>query len=150
MARTQRTLTDEQWAKIEPLIPKRESSRKGGRPPRSNRECFEGILWILRSGARWKDLPDCFPSPSTCWRRLDEWERTGVLVDIWHVFLDTLDEKGQLDWEEVFVDATFVPAKKGATESGRPSVAKARNYWWWRMAREFLWHVGQRQQLRRR
>jgi transposase len=56
-------LSDEQWALIEPILPKRKLRDDGkGRPPRSNREILNGILWILRSGARWKDLPERFPS----------------------------------------------------------------------------------------
>lgn len=66
---TDRTLlTDEQWLKIEPLLPKPRKSRKGGRPLLPDRPVFEGILWVLRSGARWKDLPPEYPSPTTCWR----------------------------------------------------------------------------------
>ena len=56
-------LTDEQWELIEPFIPQQRVRRDGrGRPWRSNREVLDGIIWILRSGARWKDLPKEFPS----------------------------------------------------------------------------------------
>ena len=50
-------LTDEQWAKIEPLVPRPKSSRRGGRPRCDDRRVLEGILWILKTGARWRDLP---------------------------------------------------------------------------------------------
>ena len=56
MSRHASELTDEQWSKIEPLIPKRKPSKKGGRKRVEDRRCFEGILWVLRSGARWKVL----------------------------------------------------------------------------------------------
>src|SRR4051794_4736982 len=114
-------VSDEQWEKIRKFIPQRKRSPRGGRPPADDRACLEGILWVLRSGARWRDLPERYPSPSTCWRRLVEWEGEDVLVRIWHALLDTLDERGLLDWDEVFVDASFSPAKKGATESVKPS-----------------------------
>jgi transposase len=65
-------VTDEQWEKIKPFIPTRQRSSKGGRTPADDRACLEGILWVLRSGARWRDLPERYPSPSTCWRRLAE------------------------------------------------------------------------------
>ena len=100
MARYKSELTDEQWRKIERLLPKRKQSSRGGRRRVSDRRCFEGILWVLRSGARWKDLPEIFPSPSTCWRRLQEWEDQGVWLRIWRTFLGELDEQGLLDWEE--------------------------------------------------
>jgi len=60
-----------------------------------------------------EDLPDRYPSPSTCWRRLRLWEDQGVWVDVWRNFLSMLDEKGLLDWKEAFIDGSFAPAKKG-------------------------------------
>jgi len=50
---------------------------------------------------------------STCWRRLAEWEETGVFVDMWHEFINELDEQGRIDWNEIFMDGSFAPAKKG-------------------------------------
>jgi len=105
---------DEQWKHISPLIPEPVSSPKGGRPPADDRKCFEGILWVLRSGTRWRDLPDEFPSPSTCWRRMNEWMDAGVFIEMWYSFLDRLDQQGRLDWGEVFVDGSIAPAEKGA------------------------------------
>ena len=138
MARPRTQLTDERWAKIEPLLPKFKRSRKGGRKPVGNRRILEGILWVLRSGARWQDLPDEFPSPSTCWRRLRDWEEQDVWLDIWRAFLSELDEKGQLDWAETFADGSFAPAKKGATVSERPNAERVRSGWWWSTAKVFL------------
>ena len=84
---------------------------------------MEGILWILRTGARWKDLPKRYPSPSTCWRRLRLWEDEGVWLDVWRKFLADLDEKSLLDWEEAFIDGSFAPAKKGALGLEKPKGA---------------------------
>ncbi len=81
MARGLVRLTDAQWAKVEPLLPKFKRSAKGGRKPVDNRRVFEGILWVLRSGARWKDLPSEYPSPTTCWRRLRDWEEQEILAE---------------------------------------------------------------------
>ena len=134
-------LTDEQWAKIEPLIPKRPKNPKGGRPPRDDRECLEGILWILKTGARWKDMPSRYPHYSICHRRLQAWHEAGVIKEIWRAFLSELDHEGILDWEEAFVDATFIPAKKGARRSARRKGAKEQSTWWWSMARVFLWEA---------
>ena len=119
-------LTDEQWEKVEPLIPKRPVGPKGGRPRADDRLVFEGILWILKTGARWKDLPDKYPHPSTCWRRLKEWYEAEVLKDMWRAFLSELDAKGVLDWEESFIDARFFPAKKKGS-SGRENQKGKRN-----------------------
>jgi transposase len=70
MKKRQKLLTDEQWELVDPLLRKPKQRRdKRGRPPAPNRACFEGILWILQTGAAWRFLPDDFPSPATCWRR---------------------------------------------------------------------------------
>lgn len=134
-------LTDEQWEKIRPLIPPRPPRPKGGRPPADDRACLEGILWILKTGARWRDLPAEYPDSSTCWRRLRDWHGAGVLKDMWRAFLSELDDEGILDWEESFVDATFIPAKKGAQQSERRRGAREQSIWWWSMARVFLWEA---------
>jgi transposase len=131
-------LSDQQWAKIGPLLPKRSSQ---GRPWADDRRVLEGILWILRTGARWKDLPEKYPSPSTCWRRLRLWEEDGTWLKIWRHFLAELDQKGRLDWSESFLDGSFAPAKKGAPASAKPRKAKAQSGWWWSTARVFLWEA---------
>ena len=135
-------LTDAQWAKIQPLLPPLPRRKDGrGRPWAEDRKCLEGILWILRSGARWQDLPDEFPHPSTCWRRLRDWEEQDVWLNIWRAFLSELNERQQLKWSESFLDGSFAPAKKGAAESEKPSGARARSGWWWLTARVFLWET---------
>ncbi len=124
MARYGRLLTDAQWEKIGPLLPKRPKRPRGGRPPANDRKVLEGILWILRSGARWQDLPDEFPSPATCWRRLRDWEEQEVWLTIWRAFLAELNQREQLDWSESFLDGSFAPAKKGARKLEKPSGAR--------------------------
>lgn len=136
---TKRELTDPQWEKIRPLLPEPKRSPLGGRRAADNRACLEGILWLLRSGARWKDLPGDFPSSSTCWRRLRDWEEADLWLNIWRKFLGELDAAGLLDWEEAFADGSFASAKKGARASAKPNAARARSGWWWRTARVFLW-----------
>src|SRR5512138_333880 len=130
MAAIRKFLTEAQWAKIAPLLPSERPDFKGGRPRVSNREVLEGILWILRTGARWQDLPEQYPSPSTCWRRLQKWEEEGVWLEIWRTFLATLDQRGQLDWSEAFADGSFAPAKKGGLVLAKPSGGKAQSGWW--------------------
>ena len=132
-------VSDAQWNKIEPLLPAPKRKRRG-RPPKSNRVVFEAILWILRSGARWRDLPSDFgASSSVCWKRLQQWEAQDVWLQMWRAFLSELDERGRLDWSESFMDGSFAPAKKGATASAKPSAARARSGWWWSTAKVFLW-----------
>jgi transposase len=132
-------LSEEQWSKLAPLFPSPNVSPRGGQQPIDDRHCFEGILWMLRYGAAWKALPRGYPSASTCWRRLQDWADEDVLEEAWRTLLGELDERGRVVWEECFADATFIPAKKGATESAKPNGAKVRSWWWWRMARAYLW-----------
>lgn len=73
-------LTDEQWKVLQPLIPEPMRREDGkGRPRRPPREVLDGILWILRTGAQWADLPDKYPPYQTCHRRFQEWVPSGVL-----------------------------------------------------------------------
>ncbi len=139
MRRYSRMLTDAQWKKIEPLLPRPRKRPRGGRPPTPPRKVLEGILWILRSGARWQDLPSDFSSASTCWRRLHDWEERGVWLRVWRTVLAELNERQQLQWSESFMDGSFAPAKKGALRSAKPSGARGRSGWWWSTAAVFLW-----------
>lgn len=137
LSRSLERLTDEQWQKLEPLLPKVDPGPQGGRPWADNRAVFEGILWILKSGARWKDLPREYPSPATCWRRLNKWEQDGVWEDIWEVYLGELNAKGLLDLQECFIDATFMPAKKGVSRSVTLAKGREQSAWWWQAARVY-------------
>ncbi|SRR5579883_177289 len=143
MKKRQKLLTDEQWELIEPLFPKPRRRRdKRGRPAAPNRACFEGILWVLQTGAAWRFLPDEFPSPSTCWRRLQTWQEQGIWLDAWRALLGGLDEEGLLRWDETFLDGSFAPGKKGALPSGKPSGARARSGWYWSTVKVFRWEFG--------
>ena len=145
-----RGLTDRQWKLIQPHLPPRKINPKGGRPWADNRKCFEGILWILWTGAPWSELPRRYGSPTTCWRRLREWEESGVLLEPWRAFLADLNERGKIRWDECFVDGSFAPAKKGGRAWARPSAARARSGWFWQMARVLRWeHTWTRHRRRR-
>lgn len=109
-------LTDEQWSLIKDLFPEGPAF---GRPRIPPRPCLEGILWMLRAGCRWQDLPERFPSYPTCWRRLNEWVAAGIFQKVWARLLKKLDRLGEIDWEVAMADATFAPAKKGAFVSVR-------------------------------
>lgn len=122
-------LTDEQWSLISDLFAVPQPDPRGGRPRADSRQCLEGILWILRSGARWKDLPRSFPSYVTCWRRFSEWSLSGVWDQAWERLIKQLDERGQINWNEGFADGTFAAAKKGAIALAPPSAAKAASSW---------------------
>jgi len=123
---TGKEISDRQWKNLAPLLPEPTRSGKGGQLPAPNRACLEGLLWLLRSGARYKDIPQYFPSGSTCWRRLKWWYEQGALLAAWQSILGMLNAKGRLKLEEFFADSTFASAKKGVKPSGRRSVARGR------------------------
>jgi len=151
MKRRQKLLTEEQWALIGPLLPEPKRRKDGrGRPAVSNRRCLEGILWILQTGAAWHFLPDEYPSPSTCWRRLKQWEEQGVWLKAWRTLLGVLDERGLLKWDEAFLDGSFAPAKKGAMGLAKPSAAKAQSGWYWETVKVFRWEFGWKVPLRQK
>lgn len=131
-------LTDEQWDLIAPLFGKNDDIQTRGRPQRSAREVLNGVLWILRSGARWQDLPERFPPCQTCHRRFQSWVKDGRLPKVLKTLAQDLPERGKLDLSETFIDGTFVFAKKGAAKWERPSGAKALREWQWQTALVFL------------
>ena len=132
-------LTNEQWAILKPLIPEPPHRTDGrGRPWRDAREVLNGILWILRSGARWQDLPERFPPYQTCHRRFQQWVRDGTLRSVLEALATDLRERGDLDLSECFIDGTFIVAKKGAQGWERPSWVKVRSSWQWQTALAFL------------
>ena len=151
MKERQKLLTEEQWELVEPMLPppvRRPDNR--GRPWASNRACFEGILWVLQTGAAWRFLPEAFPSPATCWRRLQQWQQEGVWLNAWRTLLGALDEEGLLKWDETFLDGSFAPAKKGALPWGKPSGARARSGWYWSTVKVFRWEFGWKVPLRQK
>lgn len=138
-----RGVTNKQWAAIQPHLPPVRARRKGGRPRADDRQCFEGILWILWTGAPWSELPARYGAKSTVHDRLTRWARRGVLLRLWRAFLDQLNDRQKIRWNECFIDGTFVTAKKGVAWSGRRNEAREPSLWYWPMARvlrsEYTW-----------
>jgi transposase len=132
-------VTDEQWNVVGPLIgpmPRRPDGR--GRPWQDSRTVLNGILWILRTGAQWADLPTRYPPYQTCHRRFQRWVRDGTLERVLEALAQDLKERGKLDLSECFIDGTFVVAKKGADAWVQPNGAKVRSSWQWQTVLVFL------------
>ena len=142
-------LTDAQWAFIEPLLPKLPKRIDGrGRPWRDSRAVLNGILWVLRTGAQWAELPSRYPSYQTCHRRFQQWRRQGVMDQLLDALARDLEQRGKINLDECFVDGSFSAAKKGATGSARPSAVRAARSWRLQTALVFLSPYAQ-QALRR-
>lgn len=114
-------LDDELWAEMAPLFPPDPPRPKGGRPRVPHRAVLTGILFVLRTGIPWEDLPQKLGCGSgmTCWRRLRDWQAAGIWERIHHMLLGRLSERGAIDWSRAALDSTSVPTKKGATRPVR-------------------------------
>ena len=97
-------LSDPQWARIAPLFPRQ---AKKGRPPSDRRTILNGILWVLHTGAPWRDLPERFGPWNSVWKRFDRWATKGV----WQRVFETLQDP-DLEW--LILDSTVVRAHQHA------------------------------------
>lgn len=125
-----RDLTDAQWEILENLIPEPMTrSDRRGRPWKERRAVLNGVLWVLRTGAPWADVPDRYPAYQTCHRRFQQWVRSGVMRGVLEALARQLKLRGALDVQEAFIDGSFAPAKKGVPRSARQNVARDRKSW---------------------
>jgi transposase len=105
-------LSDKQWKRLAPLLPPQKP--KTGRPNLEHRQVVNGILWVLRTGAPWRDLPERYGKWTTVSSRFYRWRKAGI----WDRILAQLQAEGdaqdELDWEIHFVDGTIVRAHQHA------------------------------------
>lgn len=115
-------VSDELWERIEPLLPKVERRfRYPGRKRLPDRQALQGVLFVLHTGIAWRHLPVelGFGGGSTCYRRLDEWQRAGVWERLHALLLAELRAAGELDWSRAVADGSHVQVKKGAPKRAR-------------------------------
>lgn len=108
-------VTDELWERVEPLLPRRKRRRRMGRPPLSDRAALTGILFVLKTGIPWEDLPremNC-GSGMSCWRRLRDWHRADVFGRLHRRLLGELRRAGGIDWSRGLVDSSSIRAMHG-------------------------------------
>jgi transposase len=101
-------LTASHWEKIEHVFPPQEPKAPGGRQKSSDREILEAILWLMKWDLNWRDVSEEYHlSPTTCWRRFNEWEEKKLWKKIWTAFLDGLNKRERSEWEEYFDRGKF-------------------------------------------
>ena len=115
-------LTDEQWERLRPHLPPQKPVT--GKPNRDHRMIVEGMLWRLRTGAPWRDLPERYGAWQTVYSRFRRWQRAGV----WERALAALqaegDAAGDLDWTLHFLDGTTVRAHQHAAGAKKGAVIR--------------------------
>jgi transposase len=113
-------LPDHLWSIIQPLLPPRPDQSKGGGQWRDDRAVLTGILFILRTGIAWQDLPGelDYGSGSTCWRRLRDWQKAGVWERVHQALLDRLRAGDRLVLKWAAIDSSSVRALKGGDSRG--------------------------------
>jgi transposase len=131
-------LRDAQWAVLEPHFRPRRREDGKGRPWQDTRAVLNAVLWVLRTGAPWHDLPPRYPPYQTCHRRFQQWRRDGTLTRLLTALAEDLRDRGKIDLSETFIDASFSSAKKGALLSARLAAEKAVKSWRSQTAMVFL------------
>ncbi len=110
-------MTDEQWQVIQSFLPAR--STRVGRPSRDPRLLLNGMLWILRTGAPWRDLPERFGPWQTVYDHFCRWRRNGVFDRILQALQIRLDRQGRIDWELWCIDGSSVRATRAAAGASK-------------------------------
>ena len=105
-----RELSDEQWKFIRSYLPPQPIT---GRKRSADRKVINGILFVLITGCRWRDLPPCYGSGVTAWRRLRKWSEEGIWDEIIESLRDSACHAGKFSTETVCVDSSFIETKKG-------------------------------------
>ena len=116
-------LTDAQWARVEPLMPSSDGQR--GRPFRDHRQGIEGIVYRLRTGVAWRDLPESFGPWQTIWKRHKRFSTDGTWDRIHARLVSEADAAGAVEWN-VSVDSTINRAHQHATTLSRVEVPAGR------------------------
>lgn len=114
-------LTNSQWERLQPLLPPQQP--KTGRPAHDHRTMLNGILWILRTGVPWRDLPERYGPWRTVASRFYRWQRAGIWNQLLAAVQAQADAAGQLNGDIHYVDGTIIRAHQhaaGAKKGAQP------------------------------
>ncbi len=118
---TRHRLTDEQWDCIADIFP---PPAKTGRPPSDRRMIVDGILWIMRTGSPWRDLPEEYGPWGTVWDLFDTWNADGTLDKILSRLRTMYIDAGEIDEELWCIDGTIVRAARCAAGGGKKTIRR--------------------------
>lgn len=119
MARTRPwEVSNELWKRVRPLIPPRPPKPKGGRPPKDDRQMFEALLFVLRTGMQWNALPRAIAASTTVYDRFRLWMADGFFHALWKAGLTEFDEVMGIDWQWQSLDAVMTKAPFGGSATG--------------------------------
>lgn len=104
---------DALWARLAPLLVVVKPRKKPGRPRTADRPLFNGVIWVLRTGAQWQEVPRAFGAKSTVHDRFQEWVQTGAFAQAWTLLLEEHDEFVGLDLHWQSADGCLVKAPLG-------------------------------------
>lgn len=135
-------LTEDQWKLLEPFFADWNRDGERGRPRQDPRAIMNGLLWVLRTGAPWMDLPPRYPPYQTCHRWFQVWSSDGTLEAIFRELARDLKERGGIDVTECFIDGSFAGAKKGGSAWEKQSAGKGPRSWPLQTALVFLSEFG--------
>ena len=143
-------LSDTQWEQIKDFLPQ---PKTRGRPPADSRKMVNGMLWIVRTGAPWRDLPERFGPWETIYTRFNNWCKAGVWKHVLDRLQSRMEERGQIDWGLFCIDGSVIRASRAAAGArkktkpvnrwikpwaGRAAVFPPNCTWWW-TGRDCLW-----------
>jgi len=117
---------DDLWAKIEPILAEYDPPKRVGRKRIDQRRALDGIIYRLRSGVQWNQLPKEFGDDSSVHRTFQRWEELGVFDHIWAALVDECEELGGVNWEWQAADAAMGKARLGGISLGPTPLTAAR------------------------
>jgi len=112
-------MSDSDWQRIQPLLPPEKTGKRGGQW-RSHRQVINGIRWIGRTGAPWRDLPERYGPWQTCAERLYRWQQDGTWLRILQTLQAQEDAQSNVEWEACSVDSTTIKAHPHAAGARKP------------------------------
>lgn len=113
-------LSDEEWEHIKDILP---TPKDRGRPPSDTRMVLNGMLWIMRTGAPWRDVPEWFGPWETVYDRFNRWSKDGTLDRVVELLQALMQSEGKIDWKLFCIDGSVIRASRAAAGARKKTAA---------------------------